>query len=1071
MVLLCENIMAHHRLVYFALLLFCQFVVHSTFNLDDKHSVVYSGSPGEYFGYAVTFHAQSSGKNWVVVGAPLGNMTSPSTERNRYGSVYKCNSDRPSCEVIAIDDRIPETRAWDGQQVDIEEMTGQWLGATVASSSSNGELLACAPRYTLWGTVVDKPENRDRQLLGKCFVVRNDLLAVRQVLQPCYHDNDGKNLNYEPAQDGTCQAGLSGATSSDGKTFLIGLPGRYFVDGSIALYYSDDLNKPYKTPSVKPIEDPVGHLTGMAMGYAVAIGRFSSRDRDELIASSTRASQLKGKVMAFYPLGKDDVKVRFSLPLPQDVEIGSNFGYSLCAVDLNNDRYSDLLVSAPYHGQDEGRVYVYINNGKTPGTLNHVPALTLEGPRTKHALFGFAMAVAGDLNQDEYPDVAISAPYAGHNQGGVVYIFFGSKYGIETSPRQVIQASEVSPGVKTFGYSLAGDMDMDNNGYPDLAVGAYSSDKAFLFRSRSIVIMEGNIALNNTQISLEDNGTVRKASDGISRISIDLTVCLRFKNQKPRQSSELQNVTYTIELDKSRSEDSLQRMFFVQDKKTLFKIVQQVSLPQEQEWYCDFNHTVYLRKKEEIRSVSDPLTFDLVYDLAQPSSCELCPILNDYNDITQRSFTAEAFFVKQCGPDKLCEPDLSVKGQVRFGRDAPADHKELRVGTDNELTVGIALENKAQDSAYPGKVIVLYPSIMDYSGSNQGVSCSKITISRGFFGAKSSDDISKVECIVGNPFGKYAKKQFDIRFDTQRVTGNISELEISLEATSPGKDLNSSDNTVKLTVPVKFEADLSISGISRPDQVVYNDEVLKVKEITGIGPAVKNILTVRNSGPSPVEYTEVVVMVPFRNKSVEEPNYLLYLTDVQVLGNAGSCNIEVDPLDLQPKNISDSSTSSQKKPKPFVEPKNEEVPCESKSSITCLKVPCYLGRMKRGDQVQIQMAHRLWQNTLIKSKAGLIELTTTAEIVPSSSVPETKNDNNNIKITLTAGPKTTPTTKRKTAVWIYVVSAVGGLALLAIIALALFKCGFFKRKDLSPAHTEEEMTPMKAPAPEEGGVV
>ena len=65
MVLLCENIMAHHRLVYFALsVLFCQFVVHSTFNLDDKHFVVYSGSPGEYFGYAVTLHAQSSGKNW-----------------------------------------------------------------------------------------------------------------------------------------------------------------------------------------------------------------------------------------------------------------------------------------------------------------------------------------------------------------------------------------------------------------------------------------------------------------------------------------------------------------------------------------------------------------------------------------------------------------------------------------------------------------------------------------------------------------------------------------------------------------------------------------------------------------------------------------------------------------------------------------------------------------------------------------------------------------------------------------------------------------------------------------------
>ena len=27
-------------------------------------------------------------------------------------------------------------------------------------------------------------------------------------------------------------------------------------------------------------------------------------------------------------------------------------------------RYSDLLISAPYHGEDEGRVYVYINDGK-----------------------------------------------------------------------------------------------------------------------------------------------------------------------------------------------------------------------------------------------------------------------------------------------------------------------------------------------------------------------------------------------------------------------------------------------------------------------------------------------------------------------------------------------------------------------------------------------------------------------------------------------------------------------------------------------------------------------------------
>lgn len=34
-------------------------------------------------------------------------------------------------------------------------------------------------------------------------------------------------------------------------------------------------------------------------------------------------------------------------------------------------------------------------------------------------------------------DVAISAPYGGKDQGGVVFIYFGTKDGIETSYRQV----------------------------------------------------------------------------------------------------------------------------------------------------------------------------------------------------------------------------------------------------------------------------------------------------------------------------------------------------------------------------------------------------------------------------------------------------------------------------------------------------------------------------------------------------------------------------------------------------------------------------------------------------------
>lgn len=49
--------------------------------------------------------------------------------------------------------------------------------------------------------------------------------------------------------------------------------------------------------------------------------------------------------------------------------MGSYFGSSLCAVDLNQDGLSDLLVGAPMHSQlrDEGQVSVYLSRGNVSG--------------------------------------------------------------------------------------------------------------------------------------------------------------------------------------------------------------------------------------------------------------------------------------------------------------------------------------------------------------------------------------------------------------------------------------------------------------------------------------------------------------------------------------------------------------------------------------------------------------------------------------------------------------------------------------------------------------------------------
>lgn len=51
--------------------------------------------------------------------------------------------------------------------------------------------------------------------------------------------------------------------------------------------------------------------------------------------------------------------------------MGSYFGSSLCAVDLNQDGLSDLLVGAPMHSQlrDEGQVTVYLSKGNVSDGL------------------------------------------------------------------------------------------------------------------------------------------------------------------------------------------------------------------------------------------------------------------------------------------------------------------------------------------------------------------------------------------------------------------------------------------------------------------------------------------------------------------------------------------------------------------------------------------------------------------------------------------------------------------------------------------------------------------------------
>jgi integrin alpha 8 len=80
------------------------------------------------------------------------------------------------------------------------------------------------------------------------------------------------------------------------------------------------------------------------------------------------------------------------------------------------------------------------------------------------------------------PDVAVGAPYDGPQERGAVYIYHGSAAGIREKPSQIIRTSDLGLPLTTFGFSLSGGVDMDENQYPDLIVGAYESDTAVFLK-------------------------------------------------------------------------------------------------------------------------------------------------------------------------------------------------------------------------------------------------------------------------------------------------------------------------------------------------------------------------------------------------------------------------------------------------------------------------------------------------------------------------------------------------------------------------------------------------------------
>uniref|UniRef100_A0A8C6M1Y9 Integrin subunit alpha 5 n=1 Tax=Nothobranchius furzeri TaxID=105023 RepID=A0A8C6M1Y9_NOTFU len=496
------------------------------FNLAVEDPAVYSGPEGSYFGYAVDFYLSESASASLVVGAPKANTRQLNVTAG--GSVFYCpwSLSQADCHTIDFDTEGDRSVMLNDVLHQVDFKSHQWFGATVRSHGDT--ILACAPLYS-WRTEKDVPRS---DATGTCYLsVKNFTKFVEYA--PCRTE-----ISDEGGQ-GYCQGGFSADFTMDGKVVLGG-PGSYFWQGQVISAAKEDIIKAYYPGYfMQAVEGQIQTKQVQAahddsyQGYSVAVGEFSG-------------DQVEGR------------SIKFNSQKHVCLQMGSYFGYALATTDINSDGMVDLLVGAPMlmvrgssgRLEEMGQVYVFLQRG--PLNLEELtPYLT--GTQV-FGRFGTAIAPLGDLNQDGFNDVAISCPFGGDDQQGLVYIYNGHSEGLQEKPSQVITgqwAAGTFPA--SFGFALRGAQDLDMNGYPDLIVGAFGVNKAVLYRyvevqldshkhkqkgavsralfldsqqpllQRSVRVRRGERRCNHTQIYLRDEKDFR---DKLSSIFVALNFSL-----------------------------------------------------------------------------------------------------------------------------------------------------------------------------------------------------------------------------------------------------------------------------------------------------------------------------------------------------------------------------------------------------------------------------------------------------------------------------------------------------------------------------------------------------------------
>ncbi|XP_074785007.1 integrin alpha-10 isoform X2 [Athene noctua] len=735
------------------------------------------------------------------------------------------------------------------------------------------------------------------------------------------------------------------------------------------------------------------------LGYAVSSLRLPRGQR--LYVAGAPRFQHKGKVILFELDATGTVSVAQALTGEQ---IGSYFGSEVCALDVDSDGVTDvLLVAAPMflgaQSRETGRVYLY-----RVGQRLLAPAGTLHADKKpQDSRFGYAMAAVPDLNHDGFTDVVVGAPLEdGHR--GAVYVYHGAPGTLLPQYKQRIEAAALGPTLSYFGRSVDGQLDPDGDGLVDLAVGAQGA--AVLLRSRHIVQVNTSLTVEPPAINVIQKNCRR---GGTGAVCLRARLCFRAGTRARGQRVREVELRYNVSLEE-RAPGA--RAAFDSGARRLLQRRLELSLGRQSCLRFPFHvldTTDYLR----------PLSFTVRLAMAESTG----PVLDEASPTTIRKLIP---FFKDCGEDNECVTDLVLRATMDIAGSRQSPHV-LRKGR-RKVVLDVALENK-KENAYNASLLLRFSSNLHFSSlALQDTSLVKLECT-ALAGHRQL-------CSVGYPvFRSLAKVSFSLELEFS-CSVLLDRAEVTLEASSDSTEATREDNVVQLSAPIRYEPDLFLSS----DTNLHRYEVHPLGTFPhGPGPEFKTTVKVQNFGCYPVRNLTLRMALPalgYRRAT--------FLSVTRILADNATCTLRTPPEEPRQRG---TVTVVPVHPEDLLHV--DRLDC---GNAWCQELSCQLGRLDRGGEVSIHLLRTIHNEFFRGAKFRSVKVVSRVWLgVPGSSilVLEEGAHQREMVLEIIQGKRV------PISLWILVGSILGGLLLLALIIFCLWKLGFFTRKKL-PEEEEEE---------------